>query len=292
MGEIFTHTSNRAGKARRFADNGIEYALSRARKRQLMSPSPDDRPESTARDGAVVYLVDDDLGTLDSLSLLLGQAGFPVRQFTSALDFLDGYSPAHPGCLLLDLAMPEIDGLSLLERLAADGVKMPTIIVTGVADVPSCVRAFKLGVLDFLEKPIDPEELLGCVRKGMAQIAASVGPPPRRTGHAAHPLDPTREAGPRSHRDRQDAEADRQPISGDGPVGLEAPAADSRQVRRAEHRGSSFNSCARGGTPVARASGWPWPVPSPACRSRQEGLWLKEGLRTTLQFSWAPSGVA
>ena len=153
-----------------------------------MFPRPDNRPESTATDGAVVYLVDDDPGTLTLLSLMLRQAGFSVRQFTSSSNFLHEYTPAHPGCLLLDLAMPEIDGLSLLERLAAQGANMPTVIVTGVGDVSSCVRAFKLGVLDFLEKPIDPEELLGCVRKGMAQIAAQAGP--RRSAKPATPHAP------------------------------------------------------------------------------------------------------
>ena len=76
--------------------------------------------------------------------------------------------------MILDLRMPEVDGLAVVERLAAKGVFLPVIIVTGYGDVPSCVRAFKMGVLEFLEKPVDEHELLGFVRKALAQNATSV----------------------------------------------------------------------------------------------------------------------
>jgi FixJ family two-component response regulator len=139
----------------------------------FMFPKVNDESEPTVND-MVVYVVDDDPGALQSLSGLLRQGGFSVRQFDNSADFLSDLATAPPGCLVLDLAMPEIDGLTVLERLVTNGVQMPTIIVTGVGDVPSCVRAFKMGVLDFLEKPIDPEDLLASVRKGVAQAVASL----------------------------------------------------------------------------------------------------------------------
>lgn len=79
------------------------------------------------------------------------------------------YRGVGGGCLVLDLRMPEVDGLAVMERLAARGISLPIVIVTGAGDIRSCSRAFKMGVFDFLEKPVDEHELLGAVQRAMAE---------------------------------------------------------------------------------------------------------------------------
>ena len=117
---------------------------------------------------ATVFLVDDDAGSVQTIRSLLEPTGLLVCRFTCVSEFLENYSPGTPGCLILDVRVPDADGLQVLERLAASNVSLPTIIVTGGGDVRSCARAFKMGVVDFLQKPVDGSELLDCVLKSMA----------------------------------------------------------------------------------------------------------------------------
>jgi two-component system, LuxR family, response regulator FixJ len=118
---------------------------------------------------ATVFVVDDDARSLQSICGLIRQANLPVRSFSSGTDFLRQYTSGEAGCLILDIRMPEVDGLAVVERLAAKNVCLPVIIVTGYGDVSSCVRAFKMGVCEFLEKPIDEHQLLSSVRKALAR---------------------------------------------------------------------------------------------------------------------------
>jgi len=113
---------------------------------------------------ATVFLVDDDPGVLDSLQFLLKSNGFSVETFTSARDFLNSYDTDRPGCLVLDLSMPEMDGLALQDRLLHREPRLPIIFVTGHGDVPQCVQALKAGALDFLEKPVRSSVILERVR--------------------------------------------------------------------------------------------------------------------------------
>jgi two-component system response regulator FixJ len=108
-----------------------------------------------------VYIVEDDEAVSRSLSRLLRSAGLEVDTFASPLAFID-IAPGlhHGGCLLLDVRLPDMDGLELQSRLVRGGVAMPAIIMTGQADVPTAVRAMKAGAIDFLEKPFDGEQLL------------------------------------------------------------------------------------------------------------------------------------
>jgi RNA polymerase sigma factor (sigma-70 family) len=110
-----------------------------------------------------VFIVDDDAGVRDSLAMLLELKGFAVRTYDSAEQFLARYRPEWPGCLVLDLRMPGMDGLTLQAELARRGVRLPLIVVTAHGDVAAARTALKAGAVDFIEKPIDNELLLAAV---------------------------------------------------------------------------------------------------------------------------------
>lgn len=116
-----------------------------------------------------VYVVDDDAGALRSLCWLIQQAGLPVRAFRSGRDFLDAYSGDDPGCLVLDVRMPDLDGLDVQQRLLESRKELPIIFITAHGDVPTCARALKAGAVDFLEKPVDGRELLEHIRATLAR---------------------------------------------------------------------------------------------------------------------------
>jgi len=115
----------------------------------------------------IVYIVDDDAGVRESLSLLLGLKGFRTRAFASAGGFLEACRPEWSGCLLLDLKMPGMGGLELQAELASRGIALPVIVVTAHGDVASARASFKAGALDFVEKPIDDEALLATIRTAL-----------------------------------------------------------------------------------------------------------------------------
>lgn len=117
---------------------------------------------------STIYVVDDDEAVRDSLGALLEAQGYEVRQFVSAEDFLRAYRPTLRGCLLVDLRMPGMDGLTLLQHLAASGSKLPVVVVTGHGDVPLAVKAMKAGAVDFLQKPYGNETMLEVVRRALA----------------------------------------------------------------------------------------------------------------------------
>ena len=112
---------------------------------------------------SIVYIVDDNEGVRHSLTLLVESAGLAALACESAQDFLDHYDPARPGCLLLDIRMPQMSGLELQARLVEDGVQLPVIIITGHADVLLAVRAMKAGARDFFEKPFNDQLLLDSI---------------------------------------------------------------------------------------------------------------------------------
>jgi len=111
-----------------------------------------------------VFVVDDYAAGRRSISRLLRAAGFAVTAFASAKEFLAQYDPETRGCLVLDLAMPEISGLDLQGILAGRGSLMPIIFLTAHGDIPKSVQAMKRGASDFLMKPVNDEDLLAAVR--------------------------------------------------------------------------------------------------------------------------------
>ncbi len=115
----------------------------------------------------LVYVVDDDPAMRESLTFLINSVGLEVRAFASAPEFLAAYTEYHPACLVLDVRMPGMSGLELLEKLRADGVAVPIIMITGFAEVPVAVRAFRNGVTDFVEKPFTDQDLLDRIHKAL-----------------------------------------------------------------------------------------------------------------------------
>jgi two-component system response regulator FixJ len=123
-----------------------------------------------------VFVVDDDEAVRESLAAILEAQGFSAVAFASAEAFLLGYVPAPAGCAVIDLRMPGMDGLTLLEHMRAKGLQLPVVVVTGHGDVPLAVRAMKAGALDFIEKPYSNAALLEAVRRGLdAARAGSLG---------------------------------------------------------------------------------------------------------------------
>jgi FixJ family two-component response regulator len=125
------------------------------------------RPSTAAR--PVVYAVDDDESMLRSLWRLLSLAGYDVKTFASAREFLDQLEASAYGCVILDLRMPGMSGLDALEEMRRLGCTLPLVFLSGEGDIPSAVQAVKGGALDFLTKPVDPPQFLATVEKALAR---------------------------------------------------------------------------------------------------------------------------
>jgi two-component system response regulator FixJ len=117
---------------------------------------------------AVVHVVDDDVEVRQSLSFLLATAGLAVRLHESATAFLDAVKESPSGCIVTDVRMPGIDGISFLKRLKERRFSVPVIVMTGHADVPLAVEAMKEGAVDFIEKPFDDDLLITAIRSALA----------------------------------------------------------------------------------------------------------------------------
>lgn len=115
----------------------------------------------------VVFVIDDHPGMRKSLRYLIETAGHQVETYANAREFLERYDPAQRGCLVLDMRMPGMTGLDLLDELANRSDCRPAIMITGFGSVPSAVRAMKAGAIDFLEKPFDDQELLDRIEHGL-----------------------------------------------------------------------------------------------------------------------------
>lgn len=114
-----------------------------------------------------VFVVDDDVSVRESLELLIQSAGWQPLLFASAQEFLD--SPRHftPSCLILDVHLPDLDGLALQGRIAGSSQELPVIFITGYGDVPMTVRAMKAGAIEFLTKPFDDVVLLDAIQAAL-----------------------------------------------------------------------------------------------------------------------------
>ena len=118
---------------------------------------------------AVIHLIDDDEHVRRAVAFLLGTAGHAVRVHESAERFLEELPNLQPGCIVSDVRMPGLDGVGLLRKLRERGVDMPTIIMTGHADVALAVAAMKAGAIDFVEKPFDDEIFLAAVQGALSR---------------------------------------------------------------------------------------------------------------------------
>jgi FixJ family two-component response regulator len=114
-----------------------------------------------------VFLLDDDPEMVKALTRLLRAKRFEVRGYTTVRAFLDAYCAGDTACLVLDVAMPELDGLELQRHLTHQGILIPIIFLTGHGDIPMSVRAIKAGATDFLTKPVDAAALVQAVRAAL-----------------------------------------------------------------------------------------------------------------------------
>jgi FixJ family two-component response regulator len=131
------------------------------------SPNPDAKP--------IVFVVDDDVSVRESLEALISIAGWQPETFASAEEFLARPRVLVPSCLVLDVSLPDLDGLELQKLIAADRIDMPIIFITGHGDVPMTVQAMKAGAVEFLTKPFDDEVLLTAIRHAIERSSAALG---------------------------------------------------------------------------------------------------------------------
>lgn len=115
----------------------------------------------------IVFIVDDDEGIRQGLSLLLETIDQPCEVFASAIEFLDAYETEKRGCLVLDIRMPRMTGLDLQERLSELGSTLPIIFITGHGDIPMAVEAMRQGALDFIRKPFREQDLLDRISEAL-----------------------------------------------------------------------------------------------------------------------------
>ncbi|MGA1864242.1 MAG: response regulator transcription factor [bacterium] len=114
-----------------------------------------------------VYILDDDPSVLISLKRLIESADFHVETFSLAAEFLEHKLSRNPGCLVLDVSLPDIDGFKLQDELSKRNISMPIIFITGYGDIPMCAKAIKKGAVDFLPKPFEDKEILSAIEQAI-----------------------------------------------------------------------------------------------------------------------------
>jgi FixJ family two-component response regulator len=125
--------------------------------------------------GPIVFVVDDDISVRESLELLIQSAGWHSETFASAREFLDRPLSMTPSCLVLDVSLPDLNGLELQKRIASDRSDLPIIFITGHGDIPTSVQAMKGGAVEFLTKPFSAEALLGAIGQAIERSQAVMG---------------------------------------------------------------------------------------------------------------------
>ena len=120
----------------------------------------------------IVFVVDDDISVRESLEMLIKFAGWQPETFASAADFLARPRTTIPSCLVLDVSLPDLNGLELQKLIGAERLDMPIIFITGHGDVPMTVQAMKAGAVEFLTKPFDDEVLLSAIKHAIKRSAA------------------------------------------------------------------------------------------------------------------------
>jgi FixJ family two-component response regulator len=123
----------------------------------------------------IVFVVDDDVSVRESLELMIRWAGWQPKTFASAREFLSHPRVLVPSCLVLDVNLPDLNGLDLQKRVAGDRIDMPIIFVTGYGDVPMTVQAMKAGAVEFLMKPFSDDVLLNAIRHAIERSQTALG---------------------------------------------------------------------------------------------------------------------
>ena len=139
------------------------------------SPATGSHGSQSLRTTPIVFVVDDDVSVRESLELLIGCEGWQPEIFSSAQEFLDRPPATVPHCLILDISLPDIDGLDLQKRVAVDRTGMPIIFITGHGDVPMSVQAMKAGAVEFLLKPFRDDVLLSAIHQALDRSSTALG---------------------------------------------------------------------------------------------------------------------
>ncbi len=126
--------------------------------------------------GPTVFIVDDDEAFRDSVKELLGSVGLACETYRSALEFIDAYDAARPGCLVLDVRMAHMSGIALQAKLKDMGAQIPVVFISGHGDIAMAVNTIKNGAVDFVQKPYREQELLDAVNEALRQDAARRAP--------------------------------------------------------------------------------------------------------------------
>jgi FixJ family two-component response regulator len=126
-------------------------------------------------DKLIVFVVDDDISVRESLELLISFAGWQPKLFASAEEFLAHPRVPVPSCLILDVSLPDLNGLELQKLIASDRTDMPIIFITGHGDIPMTVQAMKAGAVEFLTKPFNDEVLLSAIQHALERSRAALG---------------------------------------------------------------------------------------------------------------------
>lgn len=141
-------------------------------RRSPVTPVHDDK---SLRALPVVFVVDDDVSVRESLELLVRSEGWQPELCSSAEEFLSRPRPSVPSCMVLDVGLPDLNGLDLQKRISTDRVDMPVIFITGHGDVPMSVRAMKAGAIEFLTKPFNDDVLLNAIRQAIDRSRIALG---------------------------------------------------------------------------------------------------------------------
>ena len=141
-------------------------------RRSPVTPVHDDK---SPRALPVVFVVDDDISVRESLELLIRCEGWRPEMCSSAQEFLDRPRPAVPSCMVLDIGLPDLNGLDLQKRISTERADMPVIFITGHGDVPMSVQAMKAGAVEFLTKPFSDDVLLTAIRQAIDSSRIALG---------------------------------------------------------------------------------------------------------------------
>jgi FixJ family two-component response regulator len=130
---------------------------------------PQGRPTAVSNPAPIVFVVDDDVSVRESLEALISSEGWAAECFASAQAFLARSRARTPSCLILDVSLPDLNGLDLQRQIAGDRLDMPIIFITGYGDIPMTVQAMKAGAVEFLTKPFEQDALIGAIRDAIAR---------------------------------------------------------------------------------------------------------------------------
>ena len=185
----------------------------------------------------IVFVVDDDVSVRESLEALIRCAGWQPETFASAQEFLSRPRVLAPSCLVLDVSLPDLNGLDLQKRIAVDRIEMPIIFITGYGDVPMTVQAMKAGAVEFLTKPFGDDVLLNAIRHaiGRSQTALDQEAEIRDLRDCYASLSRRRESTPRQSNAKNGRRLSRRP----GEYGRETP--PRACAERLTHQLSSFS---------------------------------------------------